>query len=1043
MKKRNLVVIVLICVVVLCLLLFAAFLLFRNLTPTYSPPLVLIHRPNNHDQVPVGEGFIVHITADDPDGLAALEFWADNELIDIREVESDEPVEKIVLSSAWTPLLAGEHLLIASATTVDGDSGQASIMIEAVEQADDGISLYTVQPGDSLQSIAEDQNFTEEEILEMNDGLDPSSLEAGDDLILPEGAGGPSIPPEPSPADPGDDLPPEGVDDPPGGEEAPPEAMFHVEPVLLDFFNLLPVDMPEQLKLEVLSLETRSSYEMLHCYAILAGVEPRWIPDVDGDQSTDETFTSTGGAGTAWNVAEHFARENAFTFSWPISDPVPLDLSCVGVLAGGLESEELGRIVDSVEPERWGILQNANSAGGESTFRMTYKISHADTGLDVGIDRPWNARINQEAHTLEWDYLSEERDNIDGFAILLNDTYQWTEYRSAHDTDIPVEWFNLPCGDEYRFQVIAFRTAFPEGDYSLPSNTAFIHGGEVGNPECGRTVVVTFETLTTGVLGGNPRPVYGSFYANEQALTFDGRPGEGGSPASFGITQNSEYNISRIMGGYGSDASQLIVELPLDSPSVQVGFDIYKGSSTVCSGWVTIPDRLLAGTYSGTIDTNSPMDRWPDSCIVNFSLNTVGETPVVEPGAPPPLPDLFVQKLSVEPTSGQLRIHIRNGGQATWSNKDIIARVSWPGGGEIGDFVWPNVTLAPGETQILSQDALDPQPALGVCVLLDPENVVEETRDRLEDSGVLGEKQPYCRPLPDLSITNVSYEGESNDIRIHVQNNGEAPLSSADTGGSLDHANLLVRINLEDGEPLNQHYPDLDLGYRESTILVWPLTEAERDRMRDGYTVILNPEGSIAELDGHRNDYEVKGVSRLRISWRYGKATFCPVGILVYGESPVRNTWDMHLTATVRSGRSVRTVADWNSPEFELTWSYEHGNGWCGEYLSDWFEVSGDEVLIVSTRAGLDIFAYGYRWFTAGEEGLTAANGFGGTHHVPPGTDVEISVPEIESLGECNFWVYGWSGDDGLHQIGPCQAVSEDITGYCDWETIYKIFRED
>ena len=99
MKKRKVVVIVLICITVFCLLLFAAFLLLRNLTPAYTPPLVLIHRPFNHEKVYVGEGVIAHITAEDLDGLTSLALWVDDQLIDTRAFEPDEAVEKIVLDS--------------------------------------------------------------------------------------------------------------------------------------------------------------------------------------------------------------------------------------------------------------------------------------------------------------------------------------------------------------------------------------------------------------------------------------------------------------------------------------------------------------------------------------------------------------------------------------------------------------------------------------------------------------------------------------------------------------------------------------------------------------------------------------------------------------------------------------------------------------------------------------------------------------------------------------------------------------------------------
>ncbi|MEA3326145.1 MAG: LysM peptidoglycan-binding domain-containing protein [Chloroflexota bacterium] len=1051
MKKRKYLFIILICVG-LCVLVFAVYLLVRHSKTEYSPPLVLIQDPVNKEEVPVGRGVLIHATADDQDGLVEFELWVDDELISRKEVNPDKAVEKLVISAAWMPYPQGEHLIIARAKTVDGDSGQASIIVTAVEQTVEQTPVYVVQPGESLESIAEAHGMTEEEVVELNEGLDPASLEAGDEIDLTGEDSGSSS--RPGMEEPPIDWPSEDRELPPDDEE-PPLPAFEIDPTWLELLRLLPVEIPAQLKVEVLSLETEGSYDMLHCYSSLAGADPRWVPDVDGDQATDETFSSSGGSGTAWDVAVHFADENAMRFPWPMSDSVPLDISCVGVIEDGTESVNLGRIVDSIEPERWGILQHTFSTGGEAIFRMIYKVSTADKGLDRSITPPWNVRINEEDHTLEWDYLPEERDEIDGFAILLNNTLQWTEYRSAHEASLPSEWFNLPCGDEYGFQVVAFRTAYPEGDYSLPSETAFIRGNEVGGAGCGRSVVITFETLTTGELGRNPSPVYGSFYANDQELRFDGRPIEGDNfPTTFGLSENDTYNISRIMRGFGNNQTQLIVEFPPGRANISelllwVGFDIYQGGNKVCSGEVSVPEERLAGSFSGAIDTDYPVGRLPDWCIVNFSIQPVEEAPVVEPGAPPPLPDLVVQKLTVDPSSKRVRIHVRNVGQATWSEKNIVAQVSWPDGEEIGTFDWQDVTLAPGETRILSHGGLNPQPALGVCVLLDPNNAVEEVRDRLVTSEILGEKQPYCRPLPDLSITNVIYEEESNDIRIDVQNQGEDPISSSDTGGSLDLANLLVWITFAEGRPLTQRYIDLNLEPRDDVTLIWPLNESERARMRAGYTVIINPDDSIAESDTTNNQYEVEGVARLRISWMVGYAMFCPTGnTLLRGENVGgKNTWDMQLRASVSSGRSTRRVADWNSPEFELTWRDGSGDWWCRAYISDWFEVAGDEVLTITRTAELDIATYGFRWFSGGGEVLTAADDFGGTTHVPPDTSescFETGVTYVcHGHCACGIITCGWLEDTGVRLLGPFVARSDDIVDYCFWSTTYTIFRED
>jgi hypothetical protein len=162
----------------------------------------------------------------------------------------------------------------------------------------------------------------------------------------------------------------------------------------------------------------------------------------------------------------------------------------------------------------------------------------------------------------------------------------------------------------------------------------------------------------------------------------------------------------------------------------------------------------------------------------------------------------------------------------------------------------------------------------------------------------------------------------------------------------------------------------------------------------------------------------------------------------------------MQLNASIQGGGSSRVVADWNSPEFETVWQDPQGEGWCSEFVSDWFEVSGDEELVISRTADLDIFGKGYRWFSGGAESLTAANGFGGTTIVPPGTREECFVEGMQFIrpilgmdvlgtGSCGHGTCGLPDDAGIRMLRPIEARSDDITGYCWWTTTYRLFKEE
>jgi hypothetical protein len=61
-------------------------------------------------------------------------------------------------------------------------------------------------------------------------------------------------------------------------------------------------------------------------------------PEVDSDQTADESFASLGGG--AWDMTPHLAAPSAPVLLWPGNQPLPASLECVGVLGGTEENED-------------------------------------------------------------------------------------------------------------------------------------------------------------------------------------------------------------------------------------------------------------------------------------------------------------------------------------------------------------------------------------------------------------------------------------------------------------------------------------------------------------------------------------------------------------------------------------------------------------------------------------------------------------------------------------------------------------------------------
>ncbi|MBN1180353.1 MAG: hypothetical protein JXD18_14165 [Anaerolineae bacterium] len=1035
-----------------------------------SRPLVLIHAPLNREQVSLDRGILIHVTARAEGGVARIELWVDGVLVAARDALADGAAPLLPLSAGWQPSTLGSHVLVARAVSVDEVEGQAAIVVEAVEaagQAGPVPGAHIVQEGETLEEISAGVGASPEDVEALNPGLGPEGPQPGDVLYTPpeegvseEGGGEPAGEETPST----DEPPPDPQASAPGSEEG---IVF----LFAECFQ--PPAEPVLLRVEALALETGAAVESLHCYVGIGEGEPRWVPDDDSDPSTDESFAALGGGG--WDVEAHLSGDRAAVFTWPGDQPLTVTVTCVGAAGGGTDALEVGRLEIVAPPEVWdGLARRAVSGEGEETFTLEYRIGQVEEEAkypDPSIASPTNVRIDQEQRYLRWDYEPGEGQlPIDGFCVYLNDTLQWSEPASSRESRLPAEWFRPPCGEEYRFTVAAFRgSCLPEDPQSFPSEAATTFTGEIGDPGCQRAVLVTFETLETGDLGGDGAgrddpgdvgPVYGTFYVNDQQIRFDGRPIEGDNfPTALGWNHNSRYSFSSLIENYGDGTTQLLVELPPGNPSVEehplwIWFEIWDADTgrnnaddEVCSGETALSDSRVATRYSGSIETDLPVDAMPDRCVVRYSVQPVGDVPVVAPGEAPPLPDLRIENMTVDASSGRTRLHVRNVGRATWQTHDLDVAISSLSGEDLGVLTWPNLTLAPGELAVLSHHDLDPDPPLSVCALLDPNNRVEEESDILARNAIWTRGR-HCQPMPDLMITLVEYDAETAALLVTVQN-----VAGLD-GGALEHRDISLRIDLADGSTLSDRpvwRNDVTLARYESAVLEWaPISAEQRARMRDGYTVVLDAVDSIAESDEENNMYVVLPTARLRIAWPCGWASFCNSGRYVYGGA---NTWQMHLVVTVSGGRSNRTVADWESPEIETSW-YNTTDSWCNggaTYATDWFEVAGDETLGVWRWSGLDIRGHGYRWFEGGMDVLQAQDdNFGGTTLIPQDTPQEclfqVGCPLTwggRGGVTCVPITCSGIGDEGQHDSGTLYASGDEIVGTCFWNTTYVVYRAE
>jgi hypothetical protein len=939
--------------VLICIAAAAIFYFQRRSAAFNSRPLVLIHTPINHDRLAVGQIIPVHATAREQSGLGRIELWIDDELITARDAP-EGGATSLTLTSAWKPGLAGTHLVVVRAFTLRGIPGQSSVMLLASASPAVGPETHTMQEGETVDVIASDHGVSPDELAASNPDLGSSG--PGDQLVIPEG----DMPPAVAPAGGGGGEPPSDSTRSPGSSNPLQSLIFQLVP----FLSASDVSSePASLRIEVLSLRTAEAFDGLHCYVGVGGGTPRWLPDSDNDQTTDESFAALPGG--SWDVQPSMAGSAAPFLAWPGDQALQLEVACVGMAGGGLDALDLGSVQLGIPPSDWdGVIRTAGADGEGGHVDIEYKVTRMSgtprgepVWLEPGMTAPTNVHLDDRRISLRWDYFPRpDEEPIDGFRIYLNGSLQWTEPAEARESGLPYEWFHPLCGSPYTFGVAAFRAGYPDGPES-PAGTALVVT-PVG--QCDRELQVIFHSLETFELGGDGSPddlsgdvgpVYGYLYANEDDVAFDTRPsaeGGGSLDSPIGLYDNTLYQLNDLFVNPDWNFSMMpgtVVDVP-PGGSFQFGFHIMdhdrSADSVLCAA-----DSMIYVDNPATME----FDEWHEGtltsedgkCRLSFSWGPAMGSPVgtgVSGGEP--LPWLDLEDVTVDTATGAVQLLVRNTGTATWPWKELDVELRTRRGETIVLQSWDNFALETGQERTLDFPAGTLGEPFDVCVLLDPGNKVIELYER---TGALSHS-PACQRLPDLSITGVAYDG-GDILRVTVENLGD---------GSLENRTINLRVYGDSsGATLEriQQWTGITLAAGEARTFDVDYFGTMHPYMRDGYTVHLDPDGTLVETQVANNLFHVgpSSNSGLQLYWAFVQAPY-----------DVRRDIEFTLQADAVSGEFRRPLTSWHINQ-HIDWTSCYEPRYCQlvfdnyEYFLPDFDLAGDEALqitITASHAGSD-----------------------------------------------------------------------------------------
>jgi LysM repeat protein len=262
------------------------------------------------------------------------------------------------LSEIWLPTGPGTHTLTVRAFDASLKSGQATVVVSAIDAPEPAIEVYQVQEGDTLADVAGRYGLAPEDLTGANPGL-TEPLSPGETISLPP-------PPEDPEGTPPEEPPAEAI---PG--ESPPEPLPPWRPSLVDL-ALRPFATLARgrfIEIEALSLEVDKAYDGVYCYLSLNGSPMERIPS-DGyleAMSENRWGIEDWAAGARRRVVP--LADDASTFD--------LEANCLGYRSSssGGDVFDLGTMTARHAETDWDGRDLEQTAAGEAGwFRVSYRI---------------------------------------------------------------------------------------------------------------------------------------------------------------------------------------------------------------------------------------------------------------------------------------------------------------------------------------------------------------------------------------------------------------------------------------------------------------------------------------------------------------------------------------------------------------------------------------------------------------------------------------------------------------------------------------------